>query len=293
VALALSAPGCRRDAPAGASGRVKVVVSIPPQAYFVERIAGDRADVRVLVGPGQSPHTFEPTAKQMAGVLAADVYLRIGVPFEDALCGKIAAMGGGVRIVDTRRGIELHRVEAHGEGRPEQHPDEHGHDADELDPHVWLSPRLAKVQARTICDELCAIDPAGATLFGENLRSLEADLDRLDAEIAESLAPVRGRTFFAFHPAFGYFAEAYGLKQRAVEMGGKSPGARHIKRLIEQAKAEGVKVIFVQPQFSQSAAEAIADQIGGAVVPLDPLARDYLSNLRDMARKIHGALGGD
>ena len=131
-------------------------------------------------------------------------------------------------------------------------------------------------------------DPGGAL---RNLGVLDSDLARVDAELAAALAPLKGRAFYVFHPCLGYFARDYGLTQRSVETGGKSPGARHLKQLIARARADGVKVIFVQPQFPQDAARTVAEKIGGAVVPLDPLARDIIANLRRTAAALKKALG--
>jgi zinc transport system substrate-binding protein len=122
---------------------------------------------------------------------------------------------------------------------------------------------------------------------------VEEDLDRLDARLRESLAPLKGRDFFVYHPAFGYFADAYGLRQIPVEIEGKEPTARQLARLIDRARAEGVRVIFVQPQFSAKSAQAIATAIGGSVIPLDDLAKDYLANLAAMAEKVRGALAAE
>ena len=282
------AGGCRREAPAPEqTKRVKVFVSIDPHAFFVERIGSEHVDVEVLVRGGGDPHTFELTPKQVARLTRAGIYFRAGLPFERMLLGKIPATAADLEIVDTREGIDL--LEIQHEREDHRTGDEHG--APDLDPHVWLSPRLAKIQAETICRSLSRIDPAHADTYARNLSVLQSELDALDARIAKVLEPLKGRTFFVFHPAFGYFASSYGLKQKAVETGGKSPGARHIKRIIDQARRENVKVIFVQPQFSPRAAETIAEQIGAAVLPMDPLERDYIANMAAMADKICGALG--
>jgi len=278
-----------RRAEEGLPGKFRVVVSIPPQAYFVERVGGEYVKVQVLVGPGQSPHTFEPTPRQATGLARAHLYFTIGVPFEERLLEKITASGGGVRVVDTCKGIKLRSMSA---DEPVHHEGEHEHEsgAGRPDPHTWLSPRLAKIQAANICEGLMAVDPRHAATYERNLKALQADLDEVDARIAEALAPLKGRKFFVFHPAFGYFADAYGLKQVPVEIEGKSPGARQLAVLIEKARQEGVRVIFVQPQFSPRGAQAVAEAIGGAVVPIDPLARDYLKNLEHIAQQIKRAL---
>jgi len=180
------------------------------------------------------------------------------------------------------------RHEAHR--RHDHHNDDPAAHREEPDPHVWLSPRLARLQAQTICDELRRIDPAHKGDYRKNRDAFHADLDRLDRKIAERLAPLKGRTFYVLHPAFGYFASHYGLRQEAVEIGGKSPPLKHIEEILKQAGGKGVKVIFVQPQFWPKAAETIAAQIGAKVVVMNPLARDYVGNLEDVAEKIQRAL---
>jgi len=286
-ALMLGPASCSpHAAPSDQAKRVKVFVSIAPHAFFVERIAREHADVEVLVPTGQDPHTFEPTPKQVARLTSASVYFRAGMPFEWAMLRKIPAIGEDLEIVDTREGIDLleirHEHEDHRGG--EEHVEE------ELDPHVWLSPRLAKVQCETICRTLVRIDPDHAEIYRRNLTKLQGELDALDGRIAKVLAPLKGKTFFVYHPAFGYFASAYGLEQKAVETGGKSPGPKHIRHLIDQARAQNVRVIFVSPQFSPRTAQSIAEQIGAAVVPMDPLPRDYIANMEAIADKIHRAL---
>jgi zinc transport system substrate-binding protein len=322
IAMALVPP--RRVA--GAEGeavppaKLRVLVSILPQAYFLERLGGRHVEVDVLVGPGQSPETYEVTPRQIARLTEARAFFRIGVPFEESLLKKIAATVRQLEIVDTRQGIALRVMEhSHHHG---EHAD-HDHDAAETsdsstaaadhgrgreadgradrdapsseaakgdDPHIWLSPRLVRIQAKTICDALVRLDPDHGNEYLENLKRFEADLDDVDRKLTKALEPLRGREFFVFHPAYGYFADAYGLRQVPVEIEGKEPGPKQLIGLIEKARKAGVKVIFVQPQFSTTAAETVARSIGGAVVPMDPLARDSLANLTAMAEKIRIAL---
>jgi len=269
-------------------------VAIPPQAYFVHRIAGPRVVTQVLVEPGQSPHTYEPTPRQMAQLANSRLYFKIGLPFEERLLSKVSDTFKNLAVVDTREGIKLRAVEEWEVGGEEEGAGDH-HEEDRAgapDPHVWLSPRLAKIQAQNIERALARIDPDRADEYSRNLKAFEADLDALDAKIAAALAPLKGQEFFVFHPAFGYFADAYGLKQMAVETGGKQPGPRQLAELIERARKSGVRLILVQRQFSPLSAEAVAKAIGGAVVPTDTLAEDYLANLQDLAAKIQGALTG-
>ncbi|MEW6347737.1 MAG: zinc ABC transporter substrate-binding protein [Thermodesulfobacteriota bacterium] len=291
--VALSSHSSASDAEPG--GRIKVFVSIVPQAYFVERIGGPHVEVKVLVGPGMDVHTFEPSPRTVTDLAKARILFRIGLPYEDVLVAKIGSTFKNLEVVDTRRGIPLRETEegeeAHGHGEASHNAKEADHHGKgEKDPHIWLAPRLVKIQAENMCRALQRIDPARAEEYAKNLGAFLADLDTLDAELSQALAPVRGKTFFVFHSAFGYFADAYGLKQEAVETGGKEPSARRLAKLITQAKEDGVRVIFVQPQFSQKSSEALASAIGGAVVPVDDLARDYLANMKSIAEKVRTAL---
>lgn len=264
------------SATAEETDKYTVFTSILPQEYFVEQIGGDRVEVQALVTPGSSPATYEPTPRQMAALSGAKLFFRIGVPFEKVLVPKIAETKG-LRIVDTRQGITRRSMKAR------RHKSKN-------DPHIWLSPRLVKAQARTITDALIEVDPAGQATYENNLAAFIQELDALDAHLIEALAPVKGKTLMVFHPAWGYFADAYGLKQEPIEVEGKEPSGQQLARMIELAKDEGVRVIFVQPQFSKRSAMRIAEAIGGAVVQINPLARDYLNNLERVAAAVREAL---
>lgn len=259
------------------SEAIRAFVSILPQASFVERIGGKHVRVDVLVGPGDSPATYEPTPRQVAALERADVYFRIGTPFENTFIRKIAQTLPGLRIVDTRRNVRLRYF--HHEGAHEV-----------PDPHIWLDPLRIKTQARTICDSLTELAPSHARTFEAELRAFHEELDRLDRRIREVLAPIRTRKILVFHPAFGYFCDRYGLEQTAVETEGKAPGPKRLAELIEAARADDIRIVFVQPQYSKKAAETIAEAISGAVVPLDPLAGEPVDNLLRMAETVRAAL---
>jgi zinc transport system substrate-binding protein len=254
-------------------------------ADFVERVGGDRVIVEVLVPPGQSPATYEPSPKQMARLAEAPVYFRVGSPFEESFASKLASTHPDLQVVDLREGVTLRRMAEHHE-----HGEGCDHGQKGADPHVWLDPLRVKILAETVGSALARLAPEHEAEFRRNLARFHEDLDGLHGRIERILLPLKGREIFVFHPAYGYFTDRYGLIQVAVEMGGKEPGPRRLATLIERARERGVKVIFVQPQFSRKSAQAIADAVGGAVVPLDPLARDCLSNLETMATVVEKAL---
>lgn len=275
-----SAPESSRGASPGAAKELSVFVSIQPQRYFVERIAGELAEVSVLVPPNRGPATYEPTPKQVNALGAADVYFRIGVPFEKAFVPRLRSTVPQLRIVDTSSGIERRPLEARAGGEGSAPPD----------PHIWVSPPLVKRQAANIRDALIELAPGHRERFEENYRDFASDIDTLHRDLEELLSPVRGQTLFVYHPGFGYFAEAYGLEQEAIETGGDQPSAAQLQRLIERAREEKVRVIFVQPQFAQEEAEQIARAIDGAVVTVNHLAADWLENMRELAREVREGL---
>ena len=266
-----------------AHAQAKVFVSIAPQADLAERIGGPLVSVNVLVGPGQNHHTFEPAPKQMAELASARVYFTIGLPFEQRLLDKVRAANPDLKCIDSRAGIALRAMET------EEEPGEAAHKHGAQDPHVWLSPPNAKVIAANICRGLKQVDAAHAEVYEQNLAALQRDLDACHARIAAALAPFKGDAFYVYHPAFGYFADAYGLRQVPVEIEGKEPTAKQLAGLIARAKADRVRVIFVQQQFPKHAAETIAKEVGGAVVSLDPLARDFIRNTEMIAEQLRTA----
>lgn len=274
---------------ADAAGVVRVTAGIAPHAWLVRRIGGDLVDVQVLVQPGESPHTYQPSDAQISRVVSSRLFFRTGMPFERGpWLEAIRAGGRGPRMVDLRDGITLRAMveEHHHHG---EHGGEDGHDLERdpeheaLDPHIWLAPRLLATQATTIAATLSDVAPQHAETFAANLAAFAREARETDARIAATLAPYAGRRFYIFHPAWGYFADAYSLAQVSVEIEGKEPTEHELTRLQRQARSDGVHTILVQPQIAGRTATAVAAAIGGRVEVLDPLADDVLANLRRAA----------
>jgi len=279
--------GCSQGATPEPTGTLNITVSILPQQYFVERIGGAHVDVNVMVQPGASPATYEPKPEQLQALSRADAYISIGVPFEDAWLERIRSANPAMLLVDSAQGIERMAMTAHHhEG--EEHDEEA---AGNLDPHIWLSPRLVRIQAQNIYDALVRLDPEREGVYKENLDHFIADIDALDAHIRETLAGVEHRKFMVFHPSWGYFARDYDLEMMPIEIGGQEPSAAELAALVEEARADGIKVIFAQPEFSTRSAEIIANEIGGEVLLVSPLAADWLDNLRRVAETFAEAMG--
>lgn len=282
IASCASAPAAVQDS------RITVSVSVLPEKYFVERIGGDYVEINVMVGPGDSPHSYEPKASQMAAVSKSAIYFSIGVEFEDAWMERIASTNSEMRIVDLTRGITRipsiadHKEDADHElaETGDEGDDQHG---GEMDPHIWTSPANAAIIAKTVTQALAAVDPGNAAVYQVNLQSLLADISVLQDEISTALENIDHRKFMVFHPAWGYFAQEFGLEQIPIEAGGSEPSARELTDLIASAKSENIRVIFAQPEFSTRSAEYIASEINGKVILISPLAEHWLDNLRQVA----------
>lgn len=262
-----------------------VWVTIPPQRWVVEQLAGELVEVHVLVRPGQSHHTFEPGPKQIAALEGAALYLRLGASSEDLLMQRLKEASSPLEVADCGRGVQLVPMSETVTG------DDHGHDAALPDPHYWLDPTLMAVHASNACEALCRLLPEHAGELRARLDGLRALLEATDRQLADRLEPWAGRSILVYHPAFGYFTRRYGLVQVAVEVEGKEPTARQLAGLVDLAERVSARSVFVQPQFSGRAPQALAEAIGATLVELDPLAEDYPANLERVASLIAGALG--
>ena len=261
-----------------AGGKIGVAVTILPQAEFVESVGGDRVEVTVMVPPGANVHIYEPTPSQLAALAEAEMYAKVGsgVEFELAWMDKLVAINRDMLVVDCSRGVELQ--EMIGGDEEEDGETEHGL----MDPHIWMSPRNAQIMVRNICEGLIQVDPDHKNYYEQNRDVYLQKLAELDQEIRDSLSGVTNRRFMVYHSAFGYFASEYNLVMMPIEEGGKEPTAAGLARLIAQAKEHGIKVLFALPQFNPRSAEVIAEAIGGRVVFIDDLAKDYLTNMRHL-----------
>lgn len=204
--------------------------------------------------------------------------------FEKAVLPKLVHASSLKRVNTTRSLDKTAMKGGHSNGEKHDHP----HAG--LDPHVWLSPKNLQSMASVMALEMAAMDESSKEIYAANLKKLDTLLSSLDREIQQKLAPFHGASIYVFHPAFGYFTSRYHLHQQAVEIEGKSPTPKQLASLISRAKADKVKVIFVQPQFDPAGADVVASAIGGNVIAIDPLAEDVAANLRLMAEAFYSAL---
>lgn len=251
----------------------QIIVSILPQKYFVERIAGEKWHIEVMIPPGHNPAVYEPAPVQMKNLSTAKIYFRVGhIGFERAWMENLKKLSPGMDIVDTSLGVDLIRV------------------GNRVDPHIWLSPKAVSIIAANICRALEKADPKNKGFYQNNYRLFLSDIERLDSEIQGLLSKKKKKKFMVFHPAWTYFARDYDLTQVSIENEGKHPAPSDLKRMIDEARREGIRSIVVQAQFDTHSAETISGAIKGNIIRLDPLAEEWVDNMRTMARKINGLL---
>jgi zinc transport system substrate-binding protein len=258
---------------------ILIAVSIPPQAWFVSQIAGDKAHTLVLVGPGQNPHNYEPGPRQIQSLSAAGAWILSGSEFEISLRPKIAALFPNLLIVDGTEGVRFRMLE--------EHDDEgHDHSSPAIDRHTWLGREPAKILAAHVMDALSLLDDANEAYYRGQYENLAALIDAEFDELKITLKPLNGKSVFVYHPSFGYFLDEFDIRQEAVEMGGKEPGPRELNRLIARLKEEQAAAVFVQAQFPVNAAKTLASAVGAELVVMDPLAQDWLENIRLMGQTL-------
>ena len=357
---------------------LSVIVTIPPQIEWVERVGGDNVKVTVMVPPGADPHTHEPTVSQMRAVAQADIYFKLGsgIEFEERWMETLLEQNSDMVVVDGGVGIDFldydqecdhkhhecdhgleHLIEdiehiihewedgdmtaeeametiedlihdfqhhshlvndidhivhewedgdmtaeealdaiedlihdfEHGHHDAHDHDHHHDHDHEGDDPHTWLSPVNVKIMVNNLLDALVEIDTGNEQYYRNNAQGYLNELDTLHQDIKVALNPYLGRKFLIYHPSMGYFAHEYGLIQVGVEREGREPGVSGLMAVIEQAKEDNIKVVFVSPQFDESNAQTIADEIGGEVIHINPLAEAYLDNLEEISNKLVSA----
>jgi zinc transport system substrate-binding protein len=293
----LMAAGCVQqhgaDVPAdNGTAPFTIAVTILPQKQFVENIAGEHARIIVLVPPGASPHTYEPTPKQLEDISQASVYIKVGsgIEFERAWMDKLSGINPRMTVVDSSSGIQFisgyqdDEADVAAGAQPNKSEDTTG-----IDPHIWLSPKNAKIMVENTFQGIARADPVHMSEYRANTDAYLKQLDELDADISREISQNQIHAIMVYHPAWSYFARDYGLLQIPIETDGKDPSPQGLENLIRQAKGDNITVVFASPEYSTKSADVIAKEIGGSVVLVDPLKEDYLGNLRYVASAFTGS----
>jgi zinc transport system substrate-binding protein len=288
----LCIPGCISKQ--AANGKPTVFVTIPPQKYFVDRISGGMVVCLVMVPPGANEHSYEPHPVQMSLLSKAKVYFAVGLELENSWLPKFSALSPSMKIVHTDGSapkIALPRsVDISADSYPVNRDVHHDHNG--LDPHIWLSPKLVKLQAASIAEALESSDTMHASIYRANFISFVRDIDSLENRLriilpCDSTASLsQHKTFLVFHPAWGYFAHDFCLDQISIEVEGKEPSPKTMKTILDLAHHKRIQTVFIQPEFSRKSAEVIANELGASVLEADALAYDWEKNLIAVATRI-------
>ncbi|NMC35389.1 MAG: zinc ABC transporter solute-binding protein [Veillonellaceae bacterium] len=273
VVIALAALLCGCISPEELpSGKINVVTTIAPQRELIKSVGKDFVNITVLVPPGAEPHTFEPTPSQMRAVADADLYIMNGAGLEFWM-DRLLQVNKKMVVVDTSKGIDL-VWESGGEA----------------DPHIWLSLRNAVVQLDNIYQGLVQVDPDNKDFYLKNKEEYVQKLQSLDAELNQSFSTAHRKIFVVHHPAWTYFARDYNLEQVPLMENEKEPGPKYLGEVIDLARKNNITAIFVEPEFNPKAAEVIAKEMNARIIDLDPLAENYLENMRHAGKMIAESL---
>jgi zinc transport system substrate-binding protein len=260
-----------------------VSVTIEPQRYFVEKIAGDNFKVNTIVPPGTSPEAYDPTPSQMVALGKSLLYFKVGyLGFERAWGKTLEENNANVVVVNTSNEIVLiegedHSIEIDG------HLYVDGHDHDGIDPHIWSSPKSALIMAENMLNALVKVDVENQKFYRENFKALQVEIIETDKKITTLLENAPVKSFIIYHPALGYFARDYNLTQYSIEFEGKSPSPQQLKQMIDFAHEQGIKTIFVQKGFDMKNAESLAKEVGASVHSIDPLSYNWSEELIKIA----------
>jgi zinc transport system substrate-binding protein len=253
-----------------------ITVSILPQKTFVEKIAGDDFEINVLIPRGSSPASYSLLPSQLRKVANSAIWFRIGyIGFEYSWTERIASANENMKVVNLSDGLDLIAEEV------EQHGD-HVH-MNGVDPHTWLSPVLVKQMARKIADELSVLRPEASEKYKSNYLKFAKEIDELYSQIKTQLSKFKGRKFVVFHPSLTYFAHDFELEQYSLESGGKEPTPQQLAKVVDLAKSENIKVIYIQDEFDREHARVFAEEIGGEIIQIRPLDVDWAKNLKDLS----------
>lgn len=285
VLLLLTACGGKQ-----AGGKV-VTVTIEPQRFFAEKIAGDKFAIHCVVPSGQSPETYDPTPKQMVQIGRSAAYLQIGyIGFEQVWMQKIRENNPDLKIFDVSQGMQFmkdteeeHQHEGHEHEAGDGH---HHHHAGGVDPHIWSSIEGAKVIAWNTLNAFIELDKENTEYYWKNYNDLLAEIEKTEAEIRQLLDPLADRTFIIYHPALTYFAAEFDLTQLCIEMDGKEPSPAQLKQLVMTAKKHHTKVVFIQQEFDRKNAELIAKETGCRLVVINPLDYHWNTEMIHIAKAL-------
>lgn len=265
------------------NGAKVLTVTIEPQRYFLEQIVGDKFQINTLVPPGSSPETYEPSPSAMINLGKSKAYFKVGfLGYENAWTDKLSENNPGLIIVDCSAGIELvyggHGLHDHSHG------DAHYDHNNAADPHVWSSAKNAILFSQNMLNAVVDMDIENADFYRDNFKKLTQKIIETDSTLTHLLSNIPSRSFIVYHPALAYLARDYDLEQHSIEFEGKNPSPAQMRELVDLAKNENIKIVFVQQEFDIKNTEVIAKEIGAKSHTINPLAYEWDEELIRVAQ---------
>ncbi len=271
-----------KDAQQGNSNVISV--TIDPQRYVVEKIAGDKFKVNCVVPFGQSPESYDPTPQEMINISRSKAYFRIGeIGFEQAWMKAICEQNPSMPVYDLSKGINLVKMDAH---HHHHHDGECEHHHGSNDPHIWTSVKNMKIIALNVLDAVIELDKENEEYYRSNYKAFADELEKTEAEIDSLLVPLKGKAFIIYHPTLTYLAADYGMTQLCIEIDGKEPSPAQLKELVDTARKNNVKIVFIQKEFDQKNASLIAKETGCKLVSINPLDYDWTKEMKEIAKAL-------
>ena len=268
--------GCFSGAPK--SKHQVIFVSILPLKYFADKIVGSNYTVEVTVPPGAEPETYSPTPKQMMLLSESKAYFSIGyLGFEQVWLEDFKASNPNIQVFAISKRIDLIK---------DEHPNGDSGHLRGVDPHIWVSPKTARIIAQNIFNGMMQVDPQNGDTYLKNFNSLIIEIAKVDSTVTKLLAGAPSRKFIIFHPALGYLARDYGLEQLSIEYEGKVPSPKHLQAIIDSAKSDQIKFVLIQKEFDKRNAEIIAKETGCRILQIDPLDYHWPEQMIEIARKL-------
>ena len=259
-----------------------VSVTILPQKFIAEQIAGERFAVNCVVPANSNPEAYDPTSLQLMEVDRSEAYLRVGeIGFELAWMPRLLQNSPHLKVYDTSQGIDMIKT-AHAH----THADGATHVTTGVDPHTWSSPRNVRIMAHNIYRALVELDAEGEEYYRDNYQRFVHHIDSVDSVVSEILAPVQGRAFAIYHPSLTYLARDYGVRQLCIEHSGKENSALSLMSVIDEARRCDVKVVFVQQEFDTRHVATFARELNADVVTINPLNYEWSNEIIDIAHAI-------
>ena len=256
-----------------------ITVSILPQKTFIEKIAGDDFHVNLLLPPGASPASFTLLPSQLKDIAMSEVWMRVGyVAFELSWRDKIMEANSDMKVLDLSEGLDLISTENMSQSDSRSIAG--------INPHIWLSPKMVKQMSRRITDELSLLKPERKDTYEANYKEFCKEIDTLDAEIINMLEKYQGKIIILFHPTLTYYARDYGLVQESLEPGGKEPTPQRMTEVINIAKNENIRVIYIQSELDMEQARVFSEEVNGKIVAINPLNPEWAENLKEITRVI-------